>query len=193
MALPLAPVVYAVGGAAAGVVTGHVLRGGESTERQIAADAMLGALPVGLGLRGATQLASAASKLRYFSRAAGDRLRHIPMYFTHPGSAMYIGPQMQAIATGIAAGHVVTHLSHRLFSDQNNKSMSRGVEHTASSGTTGESARKSMRGPSAQRKAYFVTTDRKAISGHKLGTRGPCDKGYVLQKKGRRYMCVPRK
>lgn len=152
MALPLVPILYAVGGAAAGVVTGHVLRGGESSERQIAADAMLGALPVGLGLRGATQLASKASKLRYFSRAAGDRLRHIPLYFTHPGSAMYIGPQMRAIATGVAAGHVVTRFSHRLFSDRNKKSMSRGGQHTASSRMARTKARKSMRGPSAQKR-----------------------------------------
>jgi hypothetical protein len=151
MALPLAPIIYAVGGAAAGVVAGHVLRGGESSERQIAADAMLGALPVGLGLRGATQLASKGSKLRYFNRAAGDRFRDIPMYFTHPGSAMYIGPQMRAIASGIAAGHAVTHLSYRLFSDRNKKSMSRGGQHTASSRMARSKARKSMRGPSAQR------------------------------------------
>lgn len=195
MAFPLVPILYAAGGAAAGVGIGHLARGGKSTRQQVVGDAVLGALPVGLGLGGAVKLGKNVSKIRYYRRGV-DTMADIPLVLMHPHSAAYIGPQVRAIASGYGAGIAVGHLSQRFVADMNKKSQSRGGEHTASSRTPG--ARKSMRGPSAQRKAYLVGTEGtryagKAISGHKLGTRGPCDKGYVFKKIGRKYMCVPRK
>lgn len=144
----MAPILYAVGGAAAGVGIGHVLRGGKSTKQQIASDAVLGALPVGLGLGGAAKLGKNVSKVRYFRRGV-DTLTDIPLALMHPHSAAYIGPQVRAIVSGYAAGIAVGHLSQRFVADMNKKSQSRGGEHTVSSRTPG--VRKSMRGPSAQR------------------------------------------
>ena len=155
MALPLVPIIYAVGGAAAGVGIGHVARGGRSTKRQVVSDAVLGALPVGLGLGGAAKLGKNVSKVRYYRRGV-DTMTDIPLALMHPHSAAYIGPQLRAIASGYAAGRVVGHLSQRFVADMNKKSQSRGGEHTASSRTP--VARKSMRGPSAQRRSrslYF--------------------------------------
>ena len=134
MALPLVPIIYAVGGAAAGVGIGHVARGGKSTKQQVVGDAVLGALPVGLGLGGAVKLGKNVSKVRYYRRGV-DTMTDIPLALMHPHSAAYIGPQVRAIASGYAAGIAVGHLSQRFVADMNKKSQSRGGEHTASSRT----------------------------------------------------------
>ena len=148
MALPLVPILYAVGGAAAGVGIGHVARGGKSTQQQVVSDAVLGALPVGLGLGGAVKLGKNVSKLRHYRRGV-DTLSDIPLVLLHPHSSAYVGPQLRAIASGYAAGIAVGHLSQRFVADMNKKSKSRGGQHTASGGRP--VVRKTMRGPSAQR------------------------------------------
>jgi hypothetical protein len=60
-------------------------------------------------------------------------------------------------------------------------------EHRISSGTP--KARKTMRGGSAPVKSYRLPYD---TSGHKVGTRGPCDPGFVYRIVKGRPMCVRR-
>jgi hypothetical protein len=185
------PIVAYVGAAAAGAVGGIIVEriiNPSATGADYAAAGAMGAIPgAGLGLRSGLAGAKQLNRFRKLRKAGmiPDK-RTGALILSQKGTKFPYAsgrPLVQPVIIGGAVQYIATAAYGR--------AMSRGGEHTASSGTP--VTRKSMRGPSAQRKAYFVTTDRKAISGHKLGTRGPCDKGYVLQKKGRRYMCVPRK
>ena len=152
------PIVAYVGAAAAGAVGGiiveRIINPGASGAEYAAAGAM-GAIPgAGLGVR--SGLAGAKQLNRYRKlRKAGvipDRKTGATILMQKGTKFPYASgrPLVQPVIIGGAVQYIATAAYGR--------AMSRGGEHTASSGTPGVSTRKSMRGPSAQKRksrSYF--------------------------------------
>jgi hypothetical protein len=146
------PIVAYVGAAAAGAVGGiiveRIINPGASTQDYVVAGAT-GAVPgAGLGIKGGLAGAKQLNRFR--------KLRKYGMIPDKKTGALILAqkgtrfpyasgrPLVVPVVMGGAVQYIATAAYGKL-------TQSRGVEHTASSGTTRTSVRKSMRGPSAQR------------------------------------------
>jgi hypothetical protein len=81
------------------VAVEYVLSRGQADRGDYVVAGTVGALPGGLGARGMLNLGSKLSKLRYFSRPAGDRLGTIGMGLVHPSSGLRqeLQPDIQSV------------------------------------------------------------------------------------------------
>jgi hypothetical protein len=145
------PIVAYVGAAAAGAVGGiiveRIINPGASTQDYVVAGAT-GAVPgAGLGIKGGLAGAKQLNRFRKLRKAGmiPDK-RTGALILAQKGTKFPYAsgrPLVQPVIMGGAVQYIATAAYGR--------AMSRGGEHTASSGTPRTSTRKSMRGPSAQK------------------------------------------
>lgn len=95
-------------GAVAGAATEIALSFGTASRDDIAKSAMVGALPVGLGLGASLKLGKKLSKARHLKQfKKGDKVSAAAAIYARPVSPNYIGRDVRMIASGVVAAHVI--------------------------------------------------------------------------------------
>jgi len=119
--MPLPAIIGAAAlGAGGSMAFEYVISGGKASRTDYAVAGVVGALPVGMTMRGATSLGKKALALRHYRgarRGGVDKLSDIPVIYLHPASTVFMGPELAAISTGVAAnvaaGQVMDYLQSR--------------------------------------------------------------------------------
>lgn len=103
------PLIAAMGiGAVAGSVAEIVFSAGTASRDEIAKSAIVGALPVGLGLGATLKLGNKLQKARHLKQfKKEDRLSAAAAMYARPMSPNYIGRDVKMIASGVVAAHIV--------------------------------------------------------------------------------------
>ena len=161
MALPFAPIVYAVGaaalGAAGGIAVERVINPGATREEYVVAGAV-GAIPgAGLGIKGGLAGVQNLNRFRKMLKAGQiPNVKTGALILAHKGTRFPYAsgrPLVVPVIMGGAVQYIATAAYGKL-------TQSRGGEHTASSGTP--VTRKSRRGPSAQKRSKRKSKTKKS-------------------------------